>query len=399
MNCLPVRFFHAFLAGAAVSLLAALAILQFEQHLQAAPIFRGHGAVTYVPLPHLLTTGTEPITAGDADRDGIPDTWETLYCHTGDTAADAGYDFDFDGLTEKQEYDLSVRTNGTYGNPLGNFKLVPIPSPPGFKNNAAGVPLITTSGMTLIESAKNGTSLFRISGIATGQSTTTTRIFTYAPSTETWSVVTPPANYGSAVLYPTDINSRGQVVGSFYSGSSYKGFCWTPDTTLPAGGVSQEFFLNTSSSSPMGAIPRRISDTGYLLYSTSSGGTLKAADPNRRPIEPIHNSWTPPQYTDVNDFGEYVGMIADPSSWKYVTFLAIPGGPVFLTALSDNDPAWAWAGGNNSPDVDPSQIEWEIIDLFDLEGYWIRPEDLCLYNNGEVGPRKSFSVKVTSDCG
>jgi hypothetical protein len=63
----------------------------------------------------------------DRDGDGIPNEWETTHSHNPDSAVDAASDFDNDGLTTLQEYQLWLRTNGQAGKPLGKWQAKEIP--------------------------------------------------------------------------------------------------------------------------------------------------------------------------------------------------------------------------------------------------------------------------------
>ena len=158
---------------------------------------------------------------------------------------------------------------------------------------------------------KNGIIATVVYGRYNDSASYTYRCYTYNPASAQWTYVAPPAAFPTAILNPTDVNSRGQVVG--YTNTRI-GFIWTPNAALPAGGSSVQFFLNSSGGTQQPAIPCRISDTGYLLYSNSIALQPRlAADPKQRPISPITGSWTTPEYVDVNDYGEFVGMIMDMS--------------------------------------------------------------------------------------
>ena len=74
------------------------------------------------PKPSAIAEGTpdpQPTPAPKAflseepdDNDGIPDFWETQFGHNPANAADAASDFDNDGLSAAQEYQLSLDSNG-----------------------------------------------------------------------------------------------------------------------------------------------------------------------------------------------------------------------------------------------------------------------------------------------
>jgi hypothetical protein len=71
-----------------------------------------------------------PGTADDSDGDGIPNDWEISHSHNPNNTDDAASDFDSDGLTTLQEYELWNRTNGLAGNPLGKWTTLEMPIDP-----------------------------------------------------------------------------------------------------------------------------------------------------------------------------------------------------------------------------------------------------------------------------
>jgi hypothetical protein len=202
--------------------------------------------------------------------------------------------------------------------------------------------------------------LVQVSGILEGASSSTSFPHIHNPATGAWTRVTPPAGFPAvSSLTPTDLNSSGQVVGSFRSGGT-RGFIWTPDPSLPDGGSSELFHLNPQSATSTPAIPWRVSDSGHLLYHLASDLTKAAADPARRPLALFsHDEWSPPVFTDVNDYGEFVGVVYDPFSDSMRTFLATAEGFLFLSAPGFSDLAgvadFAWL---YPPDVDLDQIQW-----------------------------------------
>ncbi|MEO7098045.1 MAG: hypothetical protein ABI162_01700 [Luteolibacter sp.] len=383
---LPVRIFHASGSGILIGTLISVGVLQFQQSVQATTAgssFRGNGSSTSASSPGVVVV---PATADDLDGDGIRNTWETANCLDPSKSGDAASDFDFDGLTAKQEYDLSVQTNGQYGNPLGKFQCSDISPPPDYT---------LLSALTLVETAKNGICVVRVQGVRTDASVSSVRIYTYNPANQQWTYVLPPSTApATTILTATDVNSKGQVVGRYYN-SGTKGFIWTPSATPATGGESNQFFINPTTSHTS-AIPVRISDTGYLLYATPPTGTLHAADYHQRPIVPLANSWTnpqsvdvndfndfgeyrgAPQYVDVNDYGEYVGIIRNPVTYEMNTFLAMPDGPFYLSELSNKD--FQSNGIVAVPDVDCETIQWiepptfvYPDDYYDAEGNFHDP--------------------------
>ncbi|GAA5120516.1 hypothetical protein JIN84_05695 [Luteolibacter yonseiensis] len=373
MNCLPVRIFHAFVTGTVAAVLLSLGILYVHEdaHAQTAN-FRGNG-LGGPPAPSAVATPPFPVTSTDSDGDGIPNTWETANSHNPNNAADASSDFDFDGLTAKQEYDLSVDTGGRQGNPLGTYELATIPNPPDYT--------VLTS-VTLVETAKNGMTLVSVVGVRSDSSASSVNLHTYLPATKQWTRVTPPAGIpADTQLTGLDVNSRGQVVG-YYIHSGNKGFLWTPSS--PSGGQSVQFFLNPTATSSTAAFPRRIGDTGYLLYSTGSPSSdeLRAAGPDQVPIAALASSTNVVNYVDVNDFGEYVGDVWNPLTARQQPFLALPSGRI------DISPVWTGNLVDNrvidEPHLDMSTIEWTEMPVF------VYPDDFFDESGNPVDPYAEY---------
>ena len=283
----------------------------------------------------------------DTDEDGIPDAWEMQFGHNPSDASDAAKDFDLDGVTAMQEYQLYVSSNGSAGNPLGNYVAENVLPPSG---NA------TTPSVTLVETAANGIILARVLGVLTGATVSSFHYFIYRPSEKTWTKVTPPSGV-TATITCLDVNSLGQVAG-YYSQSGYKGFIWTPSTSDPRAGSATPYVINPTSSTPLQAIPVKISNTGYSLYTNRPGGVRRPADHKCRTITPVSNPWTSVTYLDVNDYGEYIGTVYDPYSFKIKTFLVIPEGMLFVTAMGYDDLPVS-ASSVITPNVDLETLQWE----------------------------------------
>lgn len=98
MNSLPVRFFHAFLSGAVVSLVLALVILQFDPTAHATTTGGGgdspsSGETSGSGTASNSTPATDP---NDLDSDGIPNAWEIAHSHDPNDDTDDSRDFDND---------------------------------------------------------------------------------------------------------------------------------------------------------------------------------------------------------------------------------------------------------------------------------------------------------------
>lgn len=89
---------------------------------------------------------------GDADGDGMSDTWETSYHLDPNDPADANSDFDRDGLTALQESQFGT-------SPLGEWREDPIAFGTGIiKLNTSSYKKFTDSGFVLLGGASANTS-------------------------------------------------------------------------------------------------------------------------------------------------------------------------------------------------------------------------------------------------
>jgi hypothetical protein len=353
MNSPQIRIFLSSCLGVFIG--AALAIAAYlmdywrQDPLSVAAQISDEAAGEFeIPVKSVLSGGSL-----DSDGDGIPDSWEALFAHDLRRSADASADFDFDGLTALEEYQLHEATDGEFGNPLGTYELVTASPVPGYVDPPA---------ITLLESASNGMSVLRVIGVPEGAASSVSRVYTYHPATDAWLHVKLPGMVEASVT-ATDVNCRGQVVG-YYSSGGIKGFVWTPVASSAAGGESLQFFINPTSASPQPAIPRRISDSGCFLYSlsTSTGSPWLPADPAQRRLTPVSDSYPTTRYVDVNDFGEFVGTVFDPFVGAVRTFLSIPEGPFFLARFSHASAALE-IGIEAPPEVGLGAIVWGEFDF------------------------------------
>ncbi|MDP3851915.1 MAG: hypothetical protein Q8Q59_15545, partial [Luteolibacter sp.] len=134
MNSWPVRLFHAMVLGLVLGTLLSMGTLQIMPSLAASPAPGGGsgGGETPPPPDSGPANNSPPVDPNDRDGDEIPNIWEARFHHDPDAAADAGSDFDNDGLTALQEYRLSLQSNGSAGNPLGIWSSEAFPTPPEY---------------------------------------------------------------------------------------------------------------------------------------------------------------------------------------------------------------------------------------------------------------------------
>jgi hypothetical protein len=413
----PFRAFHSLTLG-----LAAGALLGFALHLVQSPApspLADHSEPADDPPEAIEAPATsdpaasdpargflnnppgdsDPDPDPDTDRDGIPDSWESRFGLNPNDPSDAASDFDLDGLTAFQEYELHTDTNGLYGNPLGAWRLEVITR----TSDNRPQDYTSISRLTLIESASNGLLLIHVTGNRAGDDSSSTFPHIYNPHTGAWIRVTPPPGFSEvASVTATDINSHGDVVGWFRSGTN-QGFVWESDPKHPEGGSSKLFTLNPKSTTPTPAIPWRISDSGHFIHSSApyyhGSGTLNhAASPDQIPLSLFDSrDWTHPRFTDVNDYGEFVGVVYDPLSWSQKTFLVTEDGFFFVSALSwsdfREDNSWAWFA---VPDIDLGEVQW--IEIWDWDAYApVLPDGFNPPLPLEHYPQDSFALAQTID--
>ncbi|MES2474923.1 MAG: hypothetical protein V4640_04015 [Verrucomicrobiota bacterium] len=304
----------------------------------ASATWGGIGGLT-APLPPLVPVPTSE----DTDGDGMPNLWETANHLNPSSPADTDSDFDMDGLTARQEYQLSVATAGQYGYPIGRRSIESLPTIPGY---------ISDPTLTLVACASNGTTLVRAQGQRFWDSGITHQPYVWSPLNQSWTNVIMPAPYtDSYYIIPQDVNSSGQVVG-YFNGGTFRGFLWTP-----SGSGGQSILFKSSFNSTR--YPFRISDDGYIVARKSSptNGSTVAMTENGDDVI-VGDSIYYPVYHDVNNFGEFVGTMPNSSTGNRDTFLAIPDGTVFSTGIavdSFSDLGDFWA---TSPDIDLSSVSW-----------------------------------------
>lgn len=339
LHSLPVRLFHASTSGLLAGTLLTLSFFHVQQRFLDKG---GKPRVVHVTdkSPDVqMPMAAEGANPDDRDGDGIPNIWESQYHHDPDNAADAAADFDNDGLTTLQEYQLHGSSSGASGNPLGNWSVKGIPLPdPGAAGMAGwGCTAPNAAG----EFALNRYGWNPTTGNLIGE------VAVYRSADGSW--VRLPAPDGQwNYLEALDINDAGSV--SVYScspdGNSYRGFVWTEDENFdelfdPQGGPAIAWRLN------------RWGD--WLGWATtdwtgvySRHGRVSAADP----------SWFSCEFIDINDYGEMIGTYIDP--WD---------GP--LTFLEQD--GWFFPTGypGEKPYIDQQRATWVWPAAINNWGYFI----------------------------
>lgn len=338
MNALPVRLFHASLTGIVIGTICSLAVLQLEQDLFASPTDgttsgTGSGESSgEIPPPTDPPVSPDP---NDLDGDGIPNVWEIQFHHDPSVAKDAGADFDNDGLTAREEYQLHVRTGGVAGNPLGQWYSETVPVPPEFADGWFYPVDINDNGDILV------------SGSLVHDGVWQYKSFVITPD-DAWTEITPVGGNTGGYLWVSDFNDKGEVVGGRYSEdwSTYESFIWDSGT-----GYRPFSYMGRR------AEPYKINNYGDWI------GTVE--DPETGEMRPAyvvgginqHSSddwWSYLWYSDINDFGEAMGSYYNSLTQHNNTLLAY-GSWVFDTGLLGSVPAfdpdtysWSWSSAMNA---------------------------------------------------
>ena len=291
------------------------------------------------PSPHPSPiTPANPGEGENPDRDGdfIPNEWEIQFHHDPDEPTDAGADFDNDGLTAREEYQLYAQTNGAAGNPLGKWHAEEILRPLELSDAWLYPVDINDKGDVLVVAypVYRGDVCCERSFVATPEGV--------------WTEIVPPASFAAGNVIAHDFNDRGEVVGEMYSAdwSVYGGFIW--DSVL---GCRPFTFKG------LPAQAQKINNYGdWIGYAEDpTTGEMRSA----YVVDGVnyHSSvdwWGNAWYTDINDFGEAMGTYYNPQIGQTFTFLAC-GLWYFDTGLNGSIPnynssnySWSWNSSMNA---------------------------------------------------
>jgi hypothetical protein len=313
-------------------------ILQFEQSVHATnasgdsePGTSGGSSTTS------STGGTPPAAASpdDLDGDGIPNDWEIQYKLNPNDPKDAASDFDNDGLTAKQEYDLSVRLGGDSGNPIGKWRIEKLPMPSDSPNSYFISGSINDLGQFLVNSEDYDPN--------TGSDTLRNyKVDLFSGSANPWIEITP-----SAVDYSwaDDINNKGTVAFERYSSDwgSFWGCLRFADGTT----------RNLQDGHGLPAYAQRLNNYDDWIGNSCQDGQPACSVSGF--VTAGSSGWGNIYYSDINDYGEILGTYTDPVTQYGMTFLqygdwyrfstGLPGDYPFFTS---NYRVWSGASAINS---------------------------------------------------
>lgn len=346
MNTLPVRFFHAFVSSVVICLLPLLGIYQVESRLHATPSDTASSSASS-PAPLTSSTLTAPIAPStpadpnDRDRDGIPNDWEIANHHSPDDASDAARDFDLDGLTALQEYQLSVASQGTYGNPIGKWKASSWTIP----NE------LTDGGFSWVWPScanGNGDVVVQMDGEfvdSDGNWQWKSKCAVIQPDGRWRQIDIPGKSDGHT--FASDMNENGQVLLQWHS-ENWK-YCESYTYSLDG-----SFSIIQIHGDPCQAW--RFNNHGDWIgwaFNSLTGSWDPAQVINGQNVAD-KNRLTNWQLQDINDYGEVMGTYADPFSQRDLTFLQqdlffFSTGQVGEFAFLKGAPhSWTWPAAMNN---------------------------------------------------
>lgn len=339
LRSLPIRLFNASLLGMLLGSLFSLTVHYASQYLN-------HGSV---PATATTSAGQSPTppprslpspatraflgtpTPDDTDGDGMPDAWEIQFHHNPNDASDADADFDHDGLSALQEYQLHTRTEGVAGNPLGKWRVQTL-EPPAEFNDIWYYPVAINNHDDVLVQASGGTP-YRNTSFLISHDGTWTEI-----------VSSDKRLWYSCVR---DLNDRQQVVGTRYSEdwNTWESFVWDPSGGFKNHqyqGKPAEAYKINNHGDWMGAVMDPATGEYQQAWVVGGQNQITSQDLNGY-------SW----FTDINDAGEAMGACYDPFTWESRTFLAygpwrydtgfVGSQPLF----DDFSNVWSWASAMN----------------------------------------------------
>jgi hypothetical protein len=274
--------------------------------------------------PTLPVVGS-PGATDDSDGDGIPNDWETAHSHNPNNADDAASDFDNDGLTTLQEYQLWNRINGQAGNPLGKWtqETIPMPNVLPDTQNYSDLSLHTSAVRTANDSGQIVVEHHSRWFDNDLNSYDSKKAITVINGDGTQHVINLP-DKNSGFTRVMDINDRGDVLLQWHGDgyNEYESYFWESDGTITQ---------LTQHGNPCRA--EKMNNFGDWVGSEFINGQWK-------PVQVIYgfnvfptNTLTNAAIVDINDYGQIVGYYSDPFSGHYTTFTQL-GSMFFATNRS-----------------------------------------------------------------
>lgn len=247
-----------------------------------------------------------PPSSGDADADGMPDSWETAHFLDPNNPDDADSDFDRDGLSALREFQAGT-------NPLGAWKIVRLPEVPGAEGSVCLRAVSDNGHLAAMR--------YRTLAAEKYWQRYRCRTFLLSPGAGSWTEIPLPED--SKAIYPHDVNNQGTVVGAYrgWETDGFKAFVFKH-------GVLSDYSRPAGVRSPVQRLSR-INDWGDVIgYAPGqsfleTGGFVQTLD---------ENQWPAARFTDLNDYAEALGTFTNPitgeknmllyqDGWAFSTFL------------------------------------------------------------------------------
>jgi hypothetical protein len=287
-----------------ISLIGCLCVIQFQSQLYATTPTGGGSSGNN-------SGGSAPLnpTPDDLDGDGIPNAWENLNSLNQNDASDASRDFDDDGLTSLQEYQLSVSSGGAYGDPTGKWKAQSYSLPQSFLDQGYDSfwPIRANSRKEIIAF---------ISGTYTDDLGDYQYKFTSVliKPDGSWTDLAIPEMI-DGYSYASDINEKGEILLQWHSDypSESDSYLYQPDGTLSLirvnGDHCRAWRMNN------------YGDWIGTITDSATGSEVQAHVVNGQNIADTYNfsSW---QLLDINDYGEVLGTYYDAYVQRNITFIS-----------------------------------------------------------------------------
>ncbi len=288
MNAIPIRLFHASLVGLVLGIILTLGVHFAGMRANA----QGTGGGNTSQNQSSIVT----------DWSSVPIDWKVMsHLDTNDPSA-ANSDFDNDGLTALQEYQLYVQTSGVSGNPLGKWKVEQISVPVQYANGVFTPVCINDSGSILV------------SGHYDVAGSTRNAAFLISPD-RVWTEITQSGTSFQGYPQVYSANDKGEVVGVWhFNGTTTESFVW--DSVKG---------YRTFTYNERNAVAYKMNNFGDWIG--------VAADPVTGQMLPAYvvgginyvssNDWWPAfGFCDINDFGEAMGICYNPYVGTCTVFLA-----------------------------------------------------------------------------
>jgi hypothetical protein len=337
MDSLPVKLFHACVSSIILCLLVSLCVIQLKSQLYATTPTNngsssGNNGGSNVPLAP---------TPNDLDGDGMPNAWETEHSLNPNDPTDASRDFDDDGLTSLQEYQLSVSSGGVYGNPTGKWKAKSYGLPQSYLNQGYDNfwPLCANSRGEIIAF------LLGVSTNDLGDNQYKMTSVLIKPD-GSWTDLAIPGMI-DGFTYASDINEKGEVLLRWYSddASENDSYLYHPNGTISQirvnGARCQAWRMNN------------YGDWIGTITDATTGSDVQAHVVNGQNIADTYNltGW---QLLDINDYGEVMGTYYDPYVNRTITFVAqgsfffSTGQPGDFASTTGQPQSWIWPAAMNN---------------------------------------------------